>query len=79
MYNENESFICNIDNEDKYKFMAALTLSRFHNIVYIKNEAYNDSGISNKSMFGVYTRDISIYNGPLWIKFDELKKGTNNV
>ena len=74
MYNKNENFICNINNKFKFKFMAALTLSKFHNIVYIKDTAYNVDGTFNKHMFGVYTKDTSIHNGSLWKKFDELKK-----
>jgi len=79
MYNNKENFICNMNNKDKFLCMAALTLSKSHDILYIKNIAYNVDGTINKNVFGFYTRNTQICNKPFWDKFNELKNKKNYI
>lgn len=68
-----ESFITNIQTEDKFAMDKAIIRSNLNDIVYINDVAYKSSGSMDRNMISIHSDDKCIDLTNLWNTFELIK------
>ncbi len=68
-----ESFVTNMEVEDKFAMDKAINKTKLCDILYINEKAYRPSGKIDRSMFSLHTNDKDIDLTGLWNTFRVLR------